>query len=139
MCCYGTPRSLLATNHHQPAYPRPTQVRKRSQSTSNLEKIKAASRETRQFGIYAQLKVELRKEDPITFQQSSAIQMKCMMKYLIRSLIVPGNNIPGTGSHWIPASSQLPLQAEFLYQIFKYAVLLTGRKENPLYSGQRSM
>jgi len=80
-------------------------VRKRSQSTSNLEKIKAASRETRQFGIYAQLKVELRKEDPITFQQSSAIQMKCMMKYLIRSLIVPGNNIPGTGSHWIPASS----------------------------------
>ena len=36
---------------------------------------------TRQFGIYDQLKVEFRKEDPRTFQKSSAIQIKYMMKY----------------------------------------------------------
>ena len=71
---------------------------KRSQSTSNLAKTKAASRETCQFGIYYQLKVELRKEDHRTFQNSSAIQMKCMITYSRRSVIVSGNNIHDTGS-----------------------------------------
>ena len=53
---------------------------KRSQSTSFIEKVKAASRETRQFFIYDQFKVELRKDkNPIE-----------------RSVVVYGNNIPGT-------------------------------------------
>ena len=39
-------------------------VGKRSHSASYIEKAKAASRETRQFGIHDQLKVELRKKDP---------------------------------------------------------------------------
>ena len=67
---------------------------KRSQSTSHLEKTKAASRETRQFCIYDQL----RKEDPRTFQKSSAIQINHMMKYSIRPVTVSGNNISETGS-----------------------------------------
>ena len=53
-----------------------------------------ASRETRQFCIYDQLS----KEDPRTFQKSSAIQINHMMKYSIRPVTVSGNNIPETGS-----------------------------------------
>jgi len=78
--CYGTPRHLSATHYFQPTYQRPTKVWKRSQSTSFIEKVKAASRETRQFFIYDQFKVELRKDkNPIE-----------------RSVVVYGNNIPGT-------------------------------------------
>ena len=61
-------------------------------STSNLAKNKAASRETRQFIVYDQLKVELRK-DHTTIQYSSAIQMKRMINYSRMSVIVSGNNV----------------------------------------------
>ena len=56
---------------------------KKSFRTSNLAKTKAASRETCPFGIYYQLKLK----------QSSSIQMKCMLKYSRRSVLVSGYNI----------------------------------------------
>ena len=61
-----------------------------SKADLHIEKAKAASQETRQFGIHDQLKVELKKEDSKTF-----------LKSIVRSVVFSGNNIPGTGSLWI--------------------------------------
>ena len=36
--CYCTPRGRSATHYHQPTHERPTQVEKRSQGTSHIEK-----------------------------------------------------------------------------------------------------
>mgnify|MGYP007091305291 CR=1 FL=1 len=58
---------------------------KRSQSLSHIEKAKASSRDTRQFGIYDQLKVELRKEDHRTFKNP-----------IERSVVVSEHKISGT-------------------------------------------
>ena len=53
---------------------------KRRQSTSHIEKTNAASRETRQFGIYDQLKVELRKEDPRTLKHPIERSVKSFLE-----------------------------------------------------------
>ena len=75
-----------------------------------------------------QLKVELRKY-PETFQN-----------LVERSVVVSGNNIPAQeafGSK--PQVSCHSSSPGFWCQVFRHAVLLRGRYENPLYSGQGSM
>ena len=72
--------------------------------------------------------------------RTSAIQVKCMIKYSRRSAIVSGNNIPeqeAFGSK--PQVSCHSTPSGFLGQLLRHAVLMTGREENPLYSGKRSM
>ena len=48
----------------------------------------------------------------ITFK--NPIQMKCIITYSRRPVSVSGNNIPETRSHWIHASTQLPLHATWI-------------------------
>ena len=110
----------IRTNYHQPAHQSPTQVGKRRQSTSHIEKTNAASRETRQFGIYDQLKVELRKEDPRTLKHPIERSVKSFLEttYLEQEAFGSKSQV---SCHSTPPGCWC--------QVFRHAVPLTGRYE----------
>ena len=82
------------------------------------EMAKAAPRETRQFGIYDQLKIEFIKEDPRTFLKSN---WKVRIRFWEQEAFRPKIQV---------SSDSTP--PEFWYQVFRHAVLLTGPYWNSL-------
>ena len=80
-------------------------MEKRLQTLSYVEKDTAAPCQKRAFGIYDQLLVELRQEDPSTFSEFFSAWILSTMKSLQVSEEESGSTTPGLGSPWKKVSS----------------------------------